>query len=207
MAMAAPTDWDDDVRTCIGLNRHNLVVFYEAFQASIALFDLLEWAGQAPGATALPLDFIRYRRIAARDAALNLYHFKYSLRAIKKNLPKSVALSARIDAVAIRNALKYFNSNFPNIDQVRHAVAHAGELFSNVAKMRQNESNSTITGHGFTHQGRWFSEAMSGRIYTVGIEGKAFFVVADQSTLLKLGSIISMVDLAFQDALAPIEQS
>src|SRR5215212_7552350 len=90
-----------DAYQCVSINRFNLRHFASEFQNSVALFELLERGGGPPSTGVFGGVFILYRIIAARDGALNVYHFKCCLEAIKKQLPDCPSLGA--NPVAIRN--------------------------------------------------------------------------------------------------------
>ncbi len=66
---------EKDAYECIVLNRMNLFRFAQEFATSVALFEFLERGGQSPSAGVLGGEFIKWRIIAARDGALNVYHF------------------------------------------------------------------------------------------------------------------------------------
>jgi len=192
-----------DIGPCISINRANLGNFMRAFQTSAALFELLRRGGGPPTVGEFGGVFSLYRIIAARDAALNLYHFKCCLVAIKNQLPRSPVLSATVDARALRNALRQFNKYFKNCDNVRNAIAHAAEIFSSPEIMRRNEQKMPRSGHGFSIGAGWLTNAIYETTYSVGIEGDVFSVQVDNTSVGKLAHVIALVDLAFQGPSEP----
>jgi hypothetical protein len=181
------------------MNRLNLVRFLDEFQKSVALFELLERGGGPPSVGVFGGPFIHYRMIAARDGALNIFHFGCSLEAIKKQLPKCASMAQRSDAVKLRNAVKQFKNYFPHADNVRHAIAHAGELFSSPEKIKANEQKSDHQGIGFSSlAGGHLIGAIYERTYSVSNHGLVFSVTLDNESIAKLVHIVSLVDDAFQ---------
>jgi hypothetical protein len=81
---------EKDAYGCIVANRANLFRFEHDLARSTALFEFLERGGGPPSAGVLGGEFTIWRMIAARDGALNIYHFGCSLDAIKKQLPTAV---------------------------------------------------------------------------------------------------------------------
>ncbi len=88
------------------MNRANLSRFLEEFEISVALFELLERGGGPPSRGVLGGLFINYRIIAARDGAMNIFHFGCSLETIKKQLPACPRLAQKTDALT-RNELAH----------------------------------------------------------------------------------------------------
>jgi hypothetical protein len=192
---------------CISMNRMNLHRFLSEFQTSVALFELLERGGGPPSIGVFGGVFIQYRIIAARDGALNIFHFGCSLEAIKKQLPMCPSIAQRTDAVKLRNAVKQFNSDFPHADNVRNAIAHAGEVFSTPQKIKENEQKSDHKGVGFSSgAGGHLIGALYERTYTVSNHGFIFSVTLNADAIAKLANIILLVDAAFQVPVAQATQ-
>jgi hypothetical protein len=140
----------------------NLRHFSENFQISVALFEFLERGGGAPSVGVLGGIFTNYRIIAARDGALNIYHFKCSL--------------------------------VPHCDNIRNAVAHAGDVYKNQYELKRNQQR---TGHAGISDGAIFTHSLYERIYSVGKEGSVFSLTLDQASIEKLFRIVQLIDAAF----------
>jgi hypothetical protein len=67
-------------------------------------------------------EFGAWKRIAARDAAMTIYHFSITLEAIQ--FGKNSALGAKVDHSLIRRSRKEFKEYFPNAKTMRDAVGH-----------------------------------------------------------------------------------
>ena len=194
---------DNAIHICITVNRFYLTRFLEEFQNSVLLFEFLERGGGPPSVGVFGGIFIHYRIIAARDGAMNIFHFGCSLEAIKRQLPKCASLASSTDAIKLRNAVKQFKLSFPHADNVRHAVAHAGEICSTPLKIKSSEQKSDHEGVGFrSTAGGHFLGALYERTYSVSNLGEVFSVTLDNESIRKLAHVISLVDQAFQNPAA-----
>ncbi len=198
---------DQSVKVCILKNVLSLTIFLEQFRTAVALFDLLERTD--PPLDALKkTEYFAYRMIAARDGALSVFHFKCCLEAIKKQLPRSKSLSALVDSVKIREILKRFSVLFPHTDNVRHAIAHAGEIFTSPERMKQHGMKVSRYGPGFAvHEGGYLLSALHDRTYSVGNHGEIFSVTLDRASISNLRTVLSSVQEAFQVAIEAQGQS
>jgi hypothetical protein len=183
-------DEEWDAYLCISINRANLSRFVMDFANSIELFEFLERGGRPKSAGVLGGQFAKWRIIAARDGALNTYHFGCSLKAIQKQLPTCPTLNSRLNAIAIRNIVKEFKSSFPHCDTIRHAIAHAGECHKTPRKLKQNTDETGGFAFGSIHN----------RTYTIGFEGARFSVTMDTSALRKLSNIREAIEDEFAEA-------
>lgn len=194
-AIDRPLTADD----CISMNRFNLRVFCEKFQTAVDLFTLLERGGGPPNVGILGGVFIQYRIIASHEAALNAYHFKCSLEAVINLLPKSHDSKIYVNVADIQSALSTFKDSFPHTDNIRHAIAHAGELYNSVPKFKTSHQRNDVTFQGGSSgKGGIFGVALFERTFTVGKAGSIFSLLVDNSSTIKLDNIIKLVDSAFR---------
>lgn len=186
------------VYDCVSMNKFMLFRFIMEFQNSVNLFELLERGGGPPSVGVFGGVFSLYRMIAARDGALNIYHFGRSLAAIRNQLGACRSIT-NIDRIKVREAGKVFRLHFPHVDSVRHAIAHAGELYSTPAKMENEKlkQHTHTSGHGFFAAGGTLVSALSERTYSIGFEGEVFSVTLDNQTISILITIRNLVDSAF----------
>jgi hypothetical protein len=186
---------DQSIKVCVLKNLGSLLVFETQFNRAVTLFDWLKH-------TDFPLDGLEsenfaYRMIAARDGALSVFHFKCCLEAIKKQLPRSKSLSVLVDTVKIRETLKRFSVLFPHSDNVRHGIAHAGELLSSPERMKQNGMKVSRYGPGFAvHEGGYLLAALHDRTYSVGNLGEVFSLTLDHVAISNLRTVRSSVEEA-----------
>ena len=178
---------------CVNLNRQNLSRFIWEFERTIELFALIEQLDRSRptgtygfiGPLRDPISY--YRIIAARDGALNAYHFFRTLKAVHDQLLECPSICREVDSAAVAMALAEFDAMFPNIGRVRQAVAHAGELVSSPAKM-------AVT----MRQGHYLAGGLAGNTFSIGHSGKTFSITLDKSSVAVLSNIKAMIDRAFQ---------
>jgi hypothetical protein len=189
----------NDAEMCVYINYSNLHQFIQAFQTSVALFELLERGGGPPSTGVFGGVFIQYRIVAARDGALNIYHFGSSLAAIRTLIATHRReLADKFDPIKIRKASTQFRADFPHIDSVRHAIAHAGELNDTPSKLKTSEQKTDHTGHGFSSgAGGILVNALYERTYSIGFEGSVFTLQLDAASISKLEHIFGLVGEAF----------
>jgi hypothetical protein len=188
---------EQSIVDCIVFNRNNLSTFVENFYHAAALFELLERGGN-PNAGVLGGEFFYYRIIAARDGALNVYHFGKTLDAIKSFAPRCPAAAFTVSMIDLDNASKQFNEAFPNIDIIRHAIAHAGELNDAPTKLKSNTTRRSRNAHGISvGPGALFTHGLYQRSYHIGRSGKVFTLAIDQATLKKLTELTNLIRNAF----------
>jgi hypothetical protein len=69
--------------------------------------------------------------IAGRDGAMAIYHFGMAMKGIRTSLGKQCpTLLDLADRTKLRSAKKSLKDMVPNFEDVRHAVAHAGEVMN-----------------------------------------------------------------------------
>jgi hypothetical protein len=188
-----------DAYLCVSINGAGLHRFVSDFQSSVALFEMLSQAQAAQTDGLSALTFARLRTIPARDGALNVYHFGMSLNGTRANLGRCRSILKYIDAQSLRLAARLFESHFPNYELIRHAIAHAGELFKTPEKLRASMLKEPTTTHGVTFgPGAIPSQTVSGAVYSIGIDGKVFSISIDSTSTAKLIAVNSRVDDAFK---------
>ena len=84
---------------------------------------------------------IKWQMMGARDGALSIYHFGTTMGVIKAALHKCPTIASWVDSDKLRTETKRFESFFPNIELMRHAIAHQAELMKNV---------DSFSAHAFT---------------------------------------------------------
>jgi hypothetical protein len=130
---------EGEICACVGMNRVNLHTFAQGFALAAQLFELLERGGGPPQVGVFGGVFIQYGIVAAKEGALNIYHFGCSLDALRGQVGRCPSTRGTVDIVKLRQADKLFKRHFPNADTIRHAVAHAGEIWTSPARAKQHQ--------------------------------------------------------------------
>jgi hypothetical protein len=95
----------------------------EAWAAALHLY---EFATQRPTGVSAE-DSRRWRFIAANECVHQLHHLRVRLEKIKGHKVRACpSLASNIEVKKLRRATRLLDEYFPDIDQLRHAVAHAG---------------------------------------------------------------------------------
>ena len=131
---------------CVRFSRMNLGRFLEDFQRSVQLFELLERGGGPPTVGVFGGIFIQFRIIAARDGAMNLFHFRTSLKGMTEQIPHCPLFIASATLVQVTAALATFDQYFPNTSVIRNTIAHAGELNNSPPENEIKHTNQTPQG-------------------------------------------------------------
>lgn len=198
MAHNAPlSPEEEEICACVSINRLNLQRFVGDLAVAVQLFELLERGGGPPSVGVFGGVFIQYRIIAAKEAALNIYHFGNSLDALRRQVYICPTTHSVVDAGKLKQAFSLFNRYFPHANNTRHAVAHAGEIWGSPAKAREHRQRETyVTAGGFT-SGGFLTAMLFEKTYSVGWEGKVFEVHMDTPTIQKLIEVMSLAHSAF----------
>ncbi len=141
---------------------------------------------------------VSWKHIAARDGAINLYHFSTTLESISKSIGLAKSLHHTADHDKIKAARKLFRDTFPTVEKMRHSVAHAADLH----KSKENTKENTVFGEkgglfisgnlvkgvfSFTHEGKVVSYELSQRTANIVREVAWTLVSAFPDALIDLG--------------------
>lgn len=132
---------------------------------------------------------IQWHFIAARDGAMSVYHFGKTLHALHSSYGSLLpTLWKAVDTNQFKIAWRLFDSQFPHIDLIRHAVAHSGELTRTPKDYEQNVVTGAYTGHGIK-MGAGASATftfLSNRTFVISIEKKVLAIEISMATLAKM---------------------
>jgi hypothetical protein len=116
----------DHAHQLVGHALDNLNHYLQDFASALELFDhayeLMKTAEQEDWDV-----FRHWQFVAARDGALSIYHFQWSLQGMFNSLAQCPYLASRLDEVALRQAKKQFDKWFANAVAMRNSVGHAGD--------------------------------------------------------------------------------
>ena len=80
--------------------------------------------------------------MAGRDGAMTLYHFSARINRYSSSMDAMPTIQKLVKHKDLRIARKMFVSFFPNFENLRHAVAHHGEL----RRDRRSTERNSFTG-------------------------------------------------------------
>ena len=90
------------------------------------------------------LKYWEWQLIAARDAAMTVYHFGTALTIVKSQNGRYPTLRANVNANRIKEAVAAFSSAFPRSHRIRHAVGHIANSQANVEKAQSHQVQGLI---------------------------------------------------------------
>ncbi len=115
-------------------------------------------------------DARQWKFLATHECALQLHHLRERLERIPGFfLRRCPSLVSQVDAQALRAARKKLDEYFPDIDMLRHAIAHAGEIETTPRGMAP-EQEFALSGF---HQPDVFSAAYKGQIRKLEVSSKS----------------------------------
>ena len=188
--------------------------YLQEFHYALKLFDAIdaEMAKLAPASAlrSMPqaeqtawgdkmMTYLRWKQIAARDAAMTIYHIGRAISAIRtKNLPLCPTLGALTDHAALREADRRFERAFPHYELIRHAIGHAAEIMATPAKTAENALSGTYSDPGgITATGEDFGlVSLDGRRYSVTIRKQVMSYSLSKASLAELAACIAAVRAA-----------
>lgn len=139
-------------------------------------------------------DSSQWRFIACTESALQLHHLRERMEKIKGyKLAACPSIAPAVDKGELRIATTLLDKQFPNIDQLRHAIAHAGE-FDTLPGNHVPEGDFGLV--GFREDDR-FSAYFEGKLRTLDM--------TDES-LEQIMKIAARYLVAFEPAAKTLEQ-
>lgn len=181
--------------------------FLNEFRSSIALFEFVrQYNGGVPLSIGSPLMSIDWQMAAARNAGLCLYHFGCAIDALKRQLPTAPVLKAVVEFKSLRALKKRFDSEFRNVSNVRHAIAHAGELLKNPYEMGRN---SVFTWHAPKGASIGLAGVLMGElhedVFSIGYHGAVFSLEVSSASAMRLESFVIEATAAFERAMLTLD--
>lgn len=146
--------------------------------------------------------FIAWREIAADSAVLSLYHFWMSMVAAKTHIEKAPILRGLVPHSEREAAVKAFKTHFPNLENVRNAVAHEGDLTATTGKHRMNAMSKPFSvGSAIQSEGTgvMFSGFVDGELH-VTINNDVFSLPINETGLTAIEDVYRQFCSAIQKA-------
>jgi hypothetical protein len=133
--------------------------------------------------------------IAARDAAITVYHFCVSLDAIGAQVQFCPTVRSKFDFDALKTARKLFRSQFSAAEKIRHAVAHQAELLKSTAAMTRTRDGRS---GGRSSTGILSIGNLLGRRYETTHDGEQISFEISKESLARLEGVVARVYGAFR---------
>jgi hypothetical protein len=151
--------------------------YVNRFAAALSLFDFSALLSTARGYGSRqphwPIG--EWHLIAAREAAMAVYHFARAKESVDICLSQCPTLDAKVDRAALRRGGKLLRGSFPDFEEMRHAVAHTAELTRDPSQAREHSITEPVE-FGGVRIGRGargiLRENLSGRTFFSTYRGK-----------------------------------
>ncbi len=136
----------------------------------------------------------RWRFVACNECVLELYHLQARLEKIQSvQLRKCLCLRDAIDMSAMRGARKRLDDYFPDIEALRHAIAHKGE---NEAHPEVHAPDGQYALSGFREPDR----------FSAPYQGKLRYLDITDDSLLRITEVVAQFLGAFEEAAKELER-
>lgn len=133
-----------------------------------------------------------WKFVAGRDGAMSIYHLATVFDGVQQITATTPGLTPLADRAKFKAANKFLARDFPELEKVRHAVAHVGEKMKSKAKFAEHAFSGDISelgiGTGRT-AGLTFSNNFVDDRFTNTWEGKVLSYALNLETLKKLVAI------------------
>ncbi len=165
MPLSGPTikDWPPSIN-CNGLPKaerdaashlfglfSSLMSYGDDFRSALALFDHCQSEIAKAKSTGVrpSVPLMEWQFIAARDGAMSVFHFGKIFEAVNSCLGRCPTLLGMVNRPILKSARKLLRETFPNVETVRHAVAHSAELMKDRDSMEANALKGPYNAGGF----------------------------------------------------------
>jgi len=138
----------------------------------------------------------QWSHLAARDAALSIFHVHHVLAAIKLNAERTCpSLRPAVNISALERASHEFARFFPSAEMLRHGVAHSAE---NGADRSKAEFNALKLRDGDRIED--FGGSLAGDFFALTVGGRMRGMMLNAVTLTRLREVTQLVWGAFEGA-------
>jgi hypothetical protein len=155
-----------------------------AFGAALSLFDFCLSSFRSGPADAGDWSFV-----AARDAAMSIYHAYTVLDGVRQTLAGCPRLNDMTDKRALRSAGQIFHTYFRSFEDMRDAVSHIGEKMKTPKKFAEHAFSGSIDSRAIKADNvkrMTMSNVLDGRRFTNTWEGQVLTCEISQLSLSRL---------------------
>lgn len=182
--------------------------YVDDFRSAVRLYDFCrvqEATKQLTGASNLPKQFLkelpRWPFLAGRDGAMTIYHFSIALEGLQTNIAKCPTLTPYVERPLLKSANKLLRKYFPDLEQIRHSVAHTADKMKTPEKHAEHSFSGSYSGLGIAIKKSTqvtIINSFQDRLFTNTWEGKVLSYELSQDTWKKLIAIKKEVWAAFK---------
>ncbi|WP_273455276.1 hypothetical protein [Nevskia ramosa] len=210
---ALAADWPPTIKTdslsseetlavhALTASLHNAKTHLLNFHSALSLFNA---NFRLPSENQKGIDTASWKDVAFRDGAMTVFHFGKTIEGVRNYLnlhPTPFPFTKpKVDLADIKESVKMLKASFPFYEDLRHAVAHAGELNRTAETMRSHTYSGTISfGDEMSIQlnGAQGGHITHGNTFFIGFEGKILSYELSEKSLSNMTSIRDVFWRAF----------
>ena len=161
--------------------------YVRQFEAALNLFDI---SREQRRSEALGVQSGHWMFIAARDGAMTIYHFANTLQYIRSLLRSCPTIKALVNAPSLRKTTELFQTQFPHVKTMRHALAHSAELSRSPKHFKKNSFKGDYEGFGVSikHSSVMMKDNLQDRNYVNTFNGEIVSYEVSSTTLNHLNA-------------------
>lgn len=146
----------------------------------------------------------RLNVMAFRDAVISVYNLGWVLKGISQTINNCKVFSQYVDQKKLKEANQLFAATFPDIDLIRHGVAHEGEFLATIKEFDRHASGDGFKSDMITVSAGQHAniDLVAGDKLIKSIKGKVCTFTMDESSYKGLQEITDAVADALEPALA-----
>jgi hypothetical protein len=141
--------------------------------------------------------------VASRDAVMSVWNFRETMLSANNISTQSKYLSPNLDRFCLKEAHSKFNLYFKDFAEIRHAVAHAGELMKNIDAYKRHSFSGTYI-NSFVHfkncKRSMIRNCLYDRKYTCTFEGRVVNCEISAKTTQNLSDVTHLFYRAFANS-------
>jgi hypothetical protein len=145
-------------------------------------------------------EYKSWARIAARDAAMQIYHVSERMNKIQTVTKKLQVLDSHVDHEFLTEARNMHPKFFPDFKGIRDAFGHAGTFVFDAASHSNRAANGFIGAgiHAPEAKGLIVNEAFDGRLFHTTVKNRVVGFEISQASLDNLIAIMKMFFRGFE---------
>jgi hypothetical protein len=145
--------------------------------------------------------------IAAKEAAMAVYHFHMKQQAVMQGAAQVSSISALVNMERLHEARVHFSKHFPHAKEMRNAIGHDAERTASAAARKDHGFTGTVRIDHSIYEGTGlFWSGMDGRTLRMARYKKLVSVTVDEATLDRLIEVQSKVLSAFDAVLTAYKE-
>jgi hypothetical protein len=175
--------------------------YVNQFQGDLHLFEYCAVQGSVFPDGGSPA-FRSWQLVAARDAVMALWHYRNEMLAANTYANRSPYISPKLTKSAMAEANSKFEMYFADFADIRHAVAHTGEMAKNREAYEKNTFTGSLDAFGLKVENTKhlrIKDMLSDRHFvSTTFGGKVVNLEISRTTVMRMTEVRNLFYLAFK---------